>query len=208
VGNFFYPGASAPGKPNVASPLLLPVPASPPPYPGAATCSSLSRRRPFLSWRRPCSSLTHRHPFPIWHHPYSSQTRRGTEVWRPRQPTRLRRLCATRRSSDHAFPRRAEGRRPPPLSRDPGSPAAPRGGGLRRPPLPRRFRLSLVAGIHLRCRGGEGRGMDRASLVAARQASPRRRAGPARKNGHRAGLGPPVRHDARHGPARRTHRAA
>jgi hypothetical protein len=50
--------------------------------------------------------------------------------------------------------------------------------------------------------------MDRASPVAAHRANPRRRAGPARKNDHRAGPGPPVRHDARHGPARRTHRVA
>jgi hypothetical protein len=50
--------------------------------------------------------------------------------------------------------------------------------------------------------------VDRAGPVADHRAIPRRRAGPARKIDHRAGPGPPVRHDVRHGPARRIHRAA
>jgi hypothetical protein len=57
--------------------------------------------------------------------------------------------------------------------------------------------------------GCHGRGRaDRARWVGTRpMGQSGRRAGPARKNFHRAGPGPPVRHDARHDTARNCRRA-
>jgi hypothetical protein len=77
-----------------------------------------------------------------------------------------------------------------------GVPAAPacRGRPELRPPQPTRLRLHTAA-------NSAGSGRDPSGR-------PRRRAGPARKIGHRAVPGSPVRHDARHGPAQKIHQAA
>jgi hypothetical protein len=67
------------------------------------------------------------------------------------------------------------------------------------PPWPRRPMPCAPAPSSMRCSARPG---------ASQSGCFRRRAGPARKNGHRVVPGPPVRHDARHGSARRVHRAA